>query len=317
MFSNTGVALVLAAYVGAVSGLQVEQQSRPGVDDAGELELDGLAAEGVALDVSLNLGKDVKVVLNGEPKSGTTWLEFVLKAVLTESCAHTAGCDAVPQDRTVLTKTAADMVTFSLEGKHVIPNIGHKNQFDFSRAPVLSDEQVKQAAARTMEEADAASKWLVIFRDPRDVTISSCFHMFKGCPKPDEYTNSKLGSITAWIDLRYRLFKAVKELAPQRVKFLFYEEMKEDEQGTIMEIAQFFGVPLDKEQAAKIHEQTTFDSMARMPKKEVAQGGAASGKVREGATCGFKHTLSEVTMQSASKQIKRILDSELARKFTC
>jgi len=269
------------------------------------------------VDVALGLGKDVSVLLNGEPKSGTTWLEFVLKELITESCSREAGCELTPEDRTVTAKTAADLVTFDLSGKHTIPNVGHINKFDFSRAPDLSDEEVQQAAAKTLQEATEARKWLVIFRDPRDVTISSCYHMFTNCPNADQYMSQKIGAVTRWIDLRYRLFKALQVMAPQRVKMLFYDHMKHDEEGTITELADWMGLHLTKEQVSRVYDLTTFSAMAKMPTKKVPQGGAASGKVREGAICGYKKELSEDVEETTTRQMRRILNSELSAKFAC
>lgn len=320
MFGRTGAALVLAAWAAtAVRGLQLEQDAMPGFADADAdaEEGDVLAADGVALDVTFGLGKDVTVVVNGEPKSGTTWLEHVLRALVTEYCGHAVGCDTVPGDHTVAAKTAADLVTFSVEGKHVIPYVGHKNDFDFSRAPKVSDADLRAAASRRLEEASSGTRWLAIFRDPRDVTISACYHMYKGCPNADKYMSKRLGTITAWIDLRYRLFKAMQGLAPERVTLLFYEEMRRDEQGTIMDLAELFGVPLDREQAARISAETTFDAMALLPKTAVAQDFAASGKVREGLVCGYKKVLSEAMVHSSSREMRRILNSELSGRWTC
>lgn len=261
--------------------------------------------------------KNVTIIMNGEPKSGTTWLEFVLKELITESCDKAAGCDLIPEDRTVTAQTATKLVTFNLSAKHTIPNVGHINKFDFSRAPDLSDAEVEQAAARTLKEATEATRWLIIFRDPRDVTISSCYHMFKDCLNADQYMSQKIGAVTRWIDLRYRLFKALQVMAPQRVKMLFYDHMKNDEEGTIAELADWMGLHLSKEKVARVYDLTTFSSMAKLPTKKVPQGGAASGKVREGAICGYKKDLSEDVEETTTRQMRRILGSELSARFTC
>ena len=60
------------------------------------------------------------------------------------------------------------------------------------------------------------------------------------------------------------------------------EEMKQDEQGTIGRLADYFGVPLNKKQGMLISSRTTFSAMKDSGSK-IAQGGAASGKAPEDA----------------------------------
>jgi len=262
--------------------------------------------------------KNVTVILNGEPKSGTTWLEYVAKEILTEVCAKESGCQLLKgaNGRDLVAHRGSGSVAYDMDTKHEIPNVGHKNAFDFSIAPSMTDEQVKAAAKATLDGAAESAKWLVIFRDPRDVTISSCYHMVKNCPNPNGYVGGKISRISQWIDLRYRLFDALRKLAPDRVLMLFYEEMKKDEQGTIGRLADYFEVPLNKKQGMLISSRTTFSAMKDSGSK-IAQGGAASGKVREGASCGYAKELDADAAKRITEQMRRDLSPALNAAWAC
>jgi hypothetical protein len=262
--------------------------------------------------------KNVTVILNGEPKSGTTWLEYVIKDLLTEVCAKESGCQLLQgkDGRTVAAQRTSALVQYDMSTKHMIPNVGHANSFDFSNAPSMTDAQVEAAAKATLDGAAESAKWLVIFRDPRDVTISSCYHMVKNCPNPSGYVGGKIGRISQWINLRYRLFDALRKLAPDRVLMLYYEEMKKDEQGTIGRLADYFGVPLNKKQGMLISSRTTFSAMKDSGSK-IAQGGAASGKVREGASCGYAKELDADSAKRITDMMRRDLSPALNAVWAC
>ncbi|CAK0880145.1 unnamed protein product [Prorocentrum cordatum] len=269
--------------------------------------------------------KNVTIILNGEPKSGTTWLEYVAKDLLTQACeSERPGCELLQGvgGRTVSALRTSGLVRYDIDAKHRIPNIGHKNEFDFSMAPSLSDAEVEAAAKATLTGETADAKWLAIFRDPRDVTISSCYHMSKGCPDATGYVQKatkrhRIDRIAKWIALRHRFFDALQRLAPERVMILFYEEMKKDEEGTIKKLANYFEVPLTRKQRMLISSHTTFSAMKDMGSVKVAQGGAASGKVREGASCGYAKELSADGAQRVTAIMRRDLSPALNAVWKC
>jgi hypothetical protein len=259
---------------------------------------------------------EVHVVLNGEPKSGTTWLEWTIKAVIKEACAHMDDCHLREEGRNIAATTASDSFEFNLSHKHEIPHVGHFNGFDFGMAPTLSDTDITEAAKSTLNEHGPEVKWVVIFRDPRDVTISTCYHLQLNCPDADGFTKEYIHNITSWIDLRYRMFTTMKELDNlSRVKILFFEEMKKDGKATVLELADHIGLHLNAEQAMRIHKQTSVEEMKDM--KGIPQGGAQTGKVREGAACGFKNELSQDAMDNVTSQMRSILNGGLVDMWKC
>lgn len=274
--------------------------------------VDGLAALSAQV-------KNTSIVINGEPKSGTTWLEYVAKEVLGQGCTKRHRCSMVENadGRTYSAQMPSGTVSYDMSAKHTIPHIGHLNKFDFSHPPAMSDVDVELAARTALQEAPEGTKWLAIFRDPRDVTISSCYHMYKDCPNANGYVSSKIQGIAKWINIRHRFFLALRKLAPEKVHMLYYEEMRKDELGTIKGLARFFGMSINRRQVRIISSHTTFSTMREKPKDQVAQGGAASGKVREGASCGYSKELTEDAAQRVTKTMRASLSAELNAKWQC
>jgi len=271
--------------------------------------------------------KNVTVFLNGEPKSGTTWLEYIAKDLVTEGCAREPGCQLVSEDtddRTMGQRTSAmtvnaqrtsGLVRYDIKSKHKVPYVGHFNNLDFTFAPKMTDAEVEATARSTLKGAEQGAKWLAIFRDPRDVVISMCYHSIKGCPDADSHVLVRIDRVAAWINLRHRFFDALHKLAPERVMTLYYEEMKKDQRGTIKQLAKLFELPVSRRQVRLISEHTSFSAMKEMPR--IAQKGAASGMVREGGSCMYDKQLTAKAAKLATAKMRGVLSPALNAIWTC
>jgi len=271
--------------------------------------------------------RNITVFLNGEPKSGTTWLEYIAKDLITEGCAREAGCQLVSEDtddRTMGQRTTATAVSahrtsgllrYDVKDKHRVPNVGHFNSLDFTIAPNMTDADVEAAAKSTLEGAAQGAKWLAVFRDPRDVAISMCYHSVKDCPDASGHTLVRINRVAQWINLRHRFFDALHKLAPERVMTLYYEDMKSDERGAIRQLARLFEVPVSRRQVRLISERTTFSAMKEMPR--IAQKGAVSGMVREGGSCMYDKQLSAEAAKQVTEKMRRALSPELNAIWKC
>lgn len=270
---------------------------------------------------------NVTVFLNGEPKSGTTWLEYVAKDLLTEGCAREPGCRLISEDTddrtmgqrttamTVSAQRASGLVRYDIKSKHKVPNVGHFNNLDFTIAPNMTDAEVEAAAKSTLEAAVQGAKWLTIFRDPRDVAISMCYHAVKDCPDASGHVLVRIERVARWINLRHRFFDALHKLAPERVMNLYYEDMKNDERGTIRQLAKLFEVPVSRRQVRLISEHTTFSAMKEMPR--IAQKGAASGMVREGGSCMYDKQLTTEAAKQVTDKMRGALSPSLNAIWKC
>ena len=110
--------------------------------------------------------------LNGEPKSGTTWFEFINREIWKQSCQRQPLCQYKRKGRKAIAKFDSNATwTFTQEGKHLF-NGRHNGGFNSSRP--TKDLNVQKGVSELMKNENEA--WLPIFRDPRAVLVSSCKH---------------------------------------------------------------------------------------------------------------------------------------------
>lgn len=263
-----------------------------------------------------NVHQDIR--LNGEPKSGTTWLEQIVRETLARVCRDTLNCSVSQTGRTTHVQMTDGVRRF--EGtyeKHVIPNVAGKMTLEFSNAPNLTDDQVVEKAVHLLKFGSPERKWIVIFRDPRDVTISACYHEIKDCPKAAEYVQEHLRTVTSWTRLRYQFFRTVLALSPERVMLQFYEDMLAAPTEHVASLSAFLGMPASPMEAEGIAKNTSLAAM-KAAGTSIPQGGARSGKVRRGEACGFRSELSVASAAAATATMREILrDTALAMRWAC
>mmetsp|Transcript_2457 Transcript_2457/g.3774 ORF Transcript_2457/g.3774 Transcript_2457/m.3774 type:complete len:241 (+) Transcript_2457:603-1325(+) len=73
----------------------------------------------------------------------------------------------------------------------------------------------------------ARNSYIVLMRDPRDVTISECFHRHPPCSSPilERVIHDRLPCITAWVAARY-IWHSAK--FSRNTHFVFYERLLHD-----------------------------------------------------------------------------------------
>jgi hypothetical protein len=167
-------------------------------------------------------------------------------------------------------------------------------------------------------------KVIFLVRDPRDVLISSWYHLTYREPI---YTGSKsqfiredlvgvrkvVAFINMWLEHRD---------VPEDFMMLRYEELKEDPQAKLRQMLEFIGEDdLDDALVARAVEQSSFDKMKQ------AEKGRSSGspwlnpgkrptdkalKVRKGKVGGFRDELSEHDIRYLDDEIAAGLTDELS-----
>jgi len=91
--------------------------------------------------------------LNGEPKSGTTWLEHVIDRIIEHGCDDVKTCKYKKTYRTdVIHFDDANDVEFHFDDQCRIPPIGHSESFDVPEAPDLADEQIRDAVLKLLPQ---------------------------------------------------------------------------------------------------------------------------------------------------------------------
>lgn len=272
------------------------------------VDLDGLALT--------RAGSHCEIRLNGEPKSGTTWLEQIVFRILIHVCAHNDHCSVKERtNRSMKVETLQSILDFhGNRKKHRIPYSGRSKGIDFTNPPRPTSSHIRRNA-RQFLHGHRNKKWLAIFRDPRSVTISTCFHLVKDCPDRAAFTLQHIRVLSKWIDLRYRFWRSIEELDAARVKLLYFEDLKEDPRAEVRGIANFFGLAISPEGITRVLNETRIEHMRR--DAQIPRGGAKSGKVREGKVCNYKDDLPERAAALATQAMRDELSPELLEKWTC
>lgn len=263
-------------------------------------------------------GQKQHIRINGEPKSGTTWLEMVVRETLAVLCNLGHNCSYSQKGREALIRVKSGDRQVSVHRKHDIPGVADKAALDFTPPPELTDEELSLKAAEELAQ-EAGVRWLVIFRDPRDVTMSACYHQFWNCPHKEAYFKSNFPSVVKWTDLRHRFFQEVVRQDSSRALILFYEDLKAD---LSKQVSRLSGFLLGQEQAGtaettEVVKRTSFIAM-KAAGLAVPQGGAQTGKVRKGEVCGYRSDISpEAAVRAADILHKILSNSSLRYRWEC
>jgi hypothetical protein len=255
--------------------------------------------------------------LKGEPKSGTTWLEFIIDRIIEHGCDDVKSCTYKKTGRNYVAHfdDANDVEFLPDSNKHKIPSIGHSGGFDFSEAPNLTDEQIRDAALQLLPHVGPNRGWIAIFRDPRAVLVSSCHHLRKqDC---DGFAQYNFRASVAWIDLRYRFFRAFQPLSSTQVEIVSFEGLKHHFERNVRHIAAFMGISLGDDSVTAIKNETSITTMHTMEEHGQVPKGGAPVKVLTGETCSYKDELQDATMAAISHHMESSMSVELQAMFQC
>lgn len=304
------------------SNLFAEAQANPELQDC-DLENSSCSLE-VSYTAKLN---DFNYHLNGEPKSATTWLEFVVDGLMAHVCKGTASsCKSYVKERKATLSDGSLSERFSPFGKHKIPvNISkqHGNSFDFSEAPQLTADQIKKLAAFKVQQSPHEG-WLAIVRDPRDVLVSACYHLkwdncsafvkYKGKNLKEKYKNS-----IDWIKLRYELFSAMAKVSNgQNAHVVFFENLKKDFSSEARRISKFLQLQVSDKDIDAVELETSLSQMKKQEEHgKVPKGGEKAQKVRKGESCAFSADLNEEVENEITEYMKQTLPPELYAHWQC
>lgn len=263
-------------------------------------------------------GRTQQIRVNGEPKSGTTWLEMVVRETLAVLCKLGRNCSYSQRGRMALIRDKSGDKQFVAARKHVIPGVADKAALEFSAPPKLTDQELSLKAEEALAH-EAGVRWVVIFRDPRDVTMSACYHQFRNCPHKEAYFKSNFPSVVKWTNLRYRFFQEVVRREKDRALIMFYEDLKVDLLQQVLRLSRFLlhQEKVGTAEATEVVKRTSF-SVMKAAGLAIPQGGAQTGKVRKGEACGYRSDISPEAAAKATDILhKLLLNSSLRYRWAC
>uniref|UniRef100_A0A8C7EK13 Sulfotransferase n=1 Tax=Neovison vison TaxID=452646 RepID=A0A8C7EK13_NEOVI len=151
---------------------------------------------------------------------------------------------------------------------------------------------------------------LVIFRNPKDTAVSF-FHFHNDVPDIpsygswDEFFRQFMKGQVSWGSYFDFAINWNKHLDDENVKFILYEDLKENLAAGIKQIAEFFGFSLTGEQIQTISAQSTFQAMRA--KSQETHGAVGPFLFRKGEVGDWKNLFSETQNQEMDAKFKECL----------
>ncbi|XP_024408429.3 sulfotransferase 6B1 [Desmodus rotundus] len=153
-------------------------------------------------------------------------------------------------------------------------------------------------------------KMLVIFRNPKDTAVSF-FHFHNDVPDIpsygswDEFFRQFMKGQVSWGSYFDFAINWNKHLDDEHVKFILYEDLKENLAAGIKQIAEFFGFSLTGEQIQTVSAQSTFQAMRA--KCQETHGAVGPFLFRKGEVGDWKHLFNETQNQEMDEKFKECL----------
>nr|XP_015289264.1 sulfotransferase 6B1 isoform X3 [Macaca fascicularis] len=154
------------------------------------------------------------------------------------------------------------------------------------------------------------AKILVIFRNPKDTAVSF-FHFHNDVPDIpsycswDEFFRQFMKGQVSWGSYFDFAINWNKHLDGDNVKFILYEDLKENLAAGIKQIADFLGFFLTGEQIQTISVQSTFQAMRA--KSQDTHGAVGPFLFRKGEVGDWKNLFSETQNQEMDEKFKECL----------
>ena len=257
-----------------------------------------------------------EVMVLSKGKSGRTWLRAILTSFYTQR--------------------------FGFETPRII-NGDNLKRFD-ARIPSMGfshDVNGEVSGRARLMRSLQAKKLLLLLRDPRDVSVSSYFHMFhrhsaeerRRLGLPDSKAdlpmfdflvgryNGSIGSAVAFMNRWH-------EIARRHPRSLtaFYEALHGDPEQTLGSILDFLGTPALPDELAPVIRRCAFDNLQRLeasgeflsPRlRPFDPGDPDSFKVRRGVVHGYRNYLTSDEIQAVDRLVEETLNAEVRRQLAC
>lgn len=243
--------------------------------------------------------RDANAFLVSYPKSGRTWLRYLLSIYLAEIYDVPIKVD--------LETTFRILPNFDLDPDRGLPA--------FIKSGVRLELPLIAVSHRTYDQRFFAHKPVIILvRDPRDVCVSAYFHQtrhkkrFSGTI--EEFIADEQFGIKSIIDYHNGWAAG---LAHGPALIVSYEELSHDTDATVRSILTFLNIPIDDGCLQNAIAGAAFDRMkqdertTRIPGHSYDPNEADSGRVRKGKVGAFGELLSDTDLDRISEMMRNQL----------
>ncbi|KAM4693520.1 sulfotransferase 6B1-like isoform 2-T2 [Discoglossus pictus] len=157
---------------------------------------------------------------------------------------------------------------------------------------------------------DKKVKMLVLFRNPKDTAVS-LFHFYNNnpmlptCSSWDEFFQDFMSGKVCWGSYFDHAIAWDKHMDDEGVFVITFEEMKQDLEGAIKKISDFFGFSLTQDQVQEIADKGTFKSMKEKSKESHGEFGQIL--FRKGDVGDWKNHFSESQSEEMDAKFEECL----------
>jgi Sulfotransferase domain len=228
------------------------------------------------------------VLLATYPRSGTTWMRFLLYEAITEKDSD------------------FDDVAAS------IPYVGEHDQ-----APLLLHGRARLIQTHE-KRCDQVRKVLYVVRDPRNVVISQ-FHHYRRRPDViaetfdeffEEWLTGKAIPFGRWDD-HVRFWLDSNSAAADMLQVVRYEDLRKDPVGQLESTLRFLGYARESTFLSAVVENNSIERMQEKEDRRFKRWRAKGGDnrfIRSGSVSGWRNELSESQRERISRRFGAMLD---------
>ena len=248
----------------------------------------------------------VDAFLVSYPKSGRTWLRYLLSIYLAQVFELDLDIDL--------------RTTFK-----VLPNYDLDTERGLPAADRMAEGQGPLVAASHRDwdpDLFAGTPAVFLVRDPRDVLVSSYFHQTRHKHRFDgdlsdfiddaDYGVGAIGTFhNRWLD----------GLRGQRHIVISYEQLSDDTHATVRRVLEFLGLPVDEAALDHAIRQAQFDRMRKKEQREGIPGhsydrsDADASRVRRGKVAGYLDYLGPHELERIDAILDRVLSDPARRAY--
>ncbi|XP_033000104.1 sulfotransferase 6B1-like [Lacerta agilis] len=248
------------------------------------------------------------VILAGYPKTGTNWLEAMLRDLEFRAGKYT---EEESKRRMAIEEELA-----------VPPRLEFGNLDAIKRMTKLPSRRiiVTHLPPHLLPKSifKSKAKILALTRNPKD-TIVSYFHFnnnFSAFPNAtwDAYFTNFMNGKVCWGSYFDHVSEWDKFIDDENVMGICYEELKEDQHSGLQQIAKFFGFSVTEEEIKSVVEKCSFKAMKQ--KANETHGAFGDVLFRKGSVSDWKSLFSETQNQEMDRRFEECLaKSKLGAKM--
>uniref|UniRef100_A0A803Y684 Sulfotransferase n=1 Tax=Meleagris gallopavo TaxID=9103 RepID=A0A803Y684_MELGA len=240
------------------------------------------------------------VILAGYPKTGTNWLEQMVREIESTDAKYT---EEEMKERINAEKEL-----------QMFPRLEFGDPGVFERMKKLPSRRIilTHLSPHLLPPSvlQGKAKILLLVRNPKDTAVSY-YHFYNNMPvlpsfaSWDEYFTAFMNGKLAWGSYFDHLMEWNRHIDHERMMMISYEELKENPVLGMKKIAAFFGFSLSEEEFSRIARKTSFQAMKEKSKE--THGKFGDILFRKGVVGSWRDLFSEVQNEEMDQKFEECI----------